>query len=266
MFKVRELIAQTSMSIAGFLLTVVNSRLYFDEKPLATLSGNVILPGMMLTLTEDGHITQVDNVSKVSIHIDPANGDDTGYGTEASPLATLDAAIVSADKYKMFSYVEFILYDHCQLNTGATLAFPSEIRFKGANGGEYTVTVNIGATIPSLEINASTTIMFDGINIAISGTTATLGAIITGHPSALIMFHSDITLIENVALMESYHNLDVRMIDATINNSAEKIFINNGGGRVQISGDSNSSFSEPNSTDVCYYIASNDENYSASFL
>jgi hypothetical protein len=33
MFKVRELIAQTSMSIAGFLLTVVNSRLYFDEKP-----------------------------------------------------------------------------------------------------------------------------------------------------------------------------------------------------------------------------------------
>jgi hypothetical protein len=268
MFKIRELIVQTSISITGLLLRVFNSNLYFNDKQLATLSGDNILPGMILTINEDGQISQVSDVSKVSIHIDPTNGDDTGYGSALSPFATLDKALESALDYKMFSSVEFVIYGNCQIATSRSLTFPSEVIFTGQSGNEYTVTVAISAEgdVPSLIIDSAARVIFNGINISITGTSAELSSLIKGTPSEIIILHGDTILCDNVALLESYYNIDVRLIDSTINNSTEKIFINSGGGEVNITGDGNSTISNPNATDVCYYIATSGSNYSASFL
>jgi len=262
MFKVREIIVQTGVILAGFALKVYEGRLHFGDEQVATLSPDETTVGSMLTVNSNGSIVSIDDISTLTIHVDSQNGsDENGYGNEDLPFRTLSHAINVSSDFKMFQSVKFVLYGDMELSGAIpAIQFPSEVTFIGNSQQEISLSlVTNGIIAPTINIDSRARVVFDGVSLSVNGDTTDMASIVKGRMSEVVLIHNSIFLPENTSLIESLYNIDVRMINTSVDNSEEKIFINNGGSRVSITGDSASSIVSMESSDVCYYVATDDE-------
>jgi hypothetical protein len=268
MFKVRDLFIQSTLKIGEAILEASNNVLFFQDRGVATYDPENFIPGTMLTIGQNGTLMPVENVGTVSIYIDTIDGDDEGYGSELSPLKTIDKAIEVSQTYQMFHSVRFIISGNGSISKSATLQFPSEIEFIGT--GDQKVEIELvddtDGTFPELNVESRARVILDNIRLFRASPPDEVSSFLTGRLDSVTLLSSAVELIENLSLVETYFAISVNLIGSSLDNTSEKIVINPGGSFVFVSADSFSSIQNSNKDMLCTTVLDADSTPSSNCI
>lgn len=258
MFKVLDMLVSGSLYFAETALDSVDGKLRFGGKRLPTYDEDECIPGTLLTISVDGDLIPMEDTRTISIHIDPVSGDDENIGSLAMKIKTLDTAIELSKKFKMFNSVKFILYGDATISSDSTIDFPSEVHFIGDSNDpvRISMTEKTGGGYPSIEVDSNARVILDNIKIIGDVQKDTASSFISGRPNSISLIDSQISLPTNMSLVESYFNIDVRLISSSIDNTNGTVISNLGGSFVRVSGDGSSTISNLSATEIASDVVS----------
>ena len=258
MFKVIDMLVSGSLYFADIALESIDGRLRFGGKRLPTYDEDECIPGTLLTISVDGDLIPMEDTRTISIHIDPALGDDENVGSFDMRLKTINKAMELSAKFKMFNSVKFILYGDSILSSDFTIDFPSEIHFIGSSSEIVRIVMSEkpDEEYPSIEVDSNARVILDNIQIAGDPQKETLSSVFSGRPNSISLINSHVSLPLNMALIESYFNIDMRLISSSIDNANGTVISNLGGSFVRLSGDESSIVSNSSASDIVSNVVS----------